>query len=498
MQQGLSALFALLICFSANGEEPRSTQPSTLNSQPSTLLAGFASVDITPPLDTGRPVWIAGYGHNRAAQGIHDPLFARAVVLNDGSHKLALVSVDLVGLQYPAVQQIRSALADFGYVMVASTHNHEGPDVIGLWGTSPVRSGVDPEYVRLVIDRVVKAVREADSAAVPAVAEYGVAQDDSLLGDSRLPIVYDGVLRVIRFKRVTDDRPLGLLVQWNCHPESLGPRNQLLTADFPWATIRYLQEQCGCPVAYFTGAVGGLMSNPAQRIKDDQGQFLPDGNFDYAERYGVEVGRLALQALKDAAPIKLSPIKVSARPITVPLHNPLYHVARTIGVLRRSGRLWTGEFETLGEPIETTASDRPVAIETEVAYLRCGELHVACIPGELYPELVYGQYQEPVEPNVDFPSAPLEPTVMKTLPGEKTLLLGLANDEIGYIIPKRQWDEAAPYAYGRTSKQYGEINSVGPEVAPILMQALVNRVREAGEQSKGTTDNTDHTDKSRK
>jgi hypothetical protein len=84
-----------------------------------------------------------------------------------------------------------------------------------------------------------------------------------------------------------------------------------------------------------------------------------------------------------------------------------------------------------------------------------------------------------VEPNVDFPTAPLEPAVMPTLPGEKTLLIGLANDEVGYIIPKRQWDQAPPYAYGREDSQYGEVNSCGPEVAPALMEALVRRVREA-------------------
>ncbi len=67
---------------------------------------------------------------------------------------------------------------------------------------------------------------------------------------------------------------------------------------------------------------------------------------------------------------------------------------------------------------------------------------------------------------------------MKLLPGDKTLLFGLANDELGYIIPKRQWDVSAPFCYGRKTSQYGEINSCGPEVAPILMKALENRVKE--------------------
>jgi hypothetical protein len=113
-----------------------------------------------------------------------------------------------------------------------------------------------------------------------------------------------------------------------------------------------------------------------------------------------------------------------------------------------------------------------------VAYLRLGELHVACIPGELYPELVYGQFQDPVETAADFPTAPLEPTVASLMPGKRWMLVGLANDEVGYIIPKRQWDREAPYAYGREYSQYGEINSCGPEVAPIILDALQRRVAE--------------------
>jgi hypothetical protein len=57
--------------------------------------------------------------------------------------------------------------------------------------------------------------------------------------------------------------------------------------------------------------------------------------------------------------------------------------------------------------------------------------------------------------------------------------LGLANDELGYIIPKRQWDKVAPYCYGNETGQYGEINSCGAQVAPILMTALKLRVEEA-------------------
>ena len=109
-------------------------------------------------------------------------------------------------------------------------------------------------------------------------------------------------------------------------------------------------------------------------------------------------------------------------------------------------------------------------------------MHVAGIPGELYPELVYGRVQSPVDSGADFPDAPVEPAITQTLPGDKWLIIGLANDEIGYIIPKCQWDERPPYCYGRTKSQYGEINSCGPNVAPVIMQALSKRVQETASQ----------------
>ena len=90
------------------------------------------------------------------------------------------------------------------------------------------------------------------------------------------------------------------------------------------------------------------------------------------------------------------------------------------------------------------------------------------IPGEIYPELVLGKVQDPVDPGADFPDAPIEPAIYGQLKGKHKMMIGLGNDEIGYIIPKRQWDEKAPFCYGLKKAQYGEENSVGPDTAPII------------------------------
>src|SRR5262245_4474947 len=222
------------------------------------------------------------------------------------------------------------------------------------------------------------------------------------------------------------------------------------------------------------------MSLPGGRIFDAAGKELREGTYEYAEKYGKEVAALAAKAAAASQPIELTPFVVSSKSIAVPVQNSLYRAARAVGVLKRDGLVWRGDFHDLSEPMVAEKADLPSAVESEVAYLRLGELHVACIPGELYPELVYGKFQEPVEPDADYPDSPKEPVVAELMPGPKWLLVGLANDEVGYIIPKRQWDKAPPYAYGRENAQYGEVNSCGADVAPIIMQALKERIAEAG------------------
>lgn len=456
------------------------------------LMVGFGSADITPDMETKKPVWMAGYGNGRRATGVHDPLMARVVTLAHDDQKIAIVSVDLIGLQYPEVKRIREELADFAYVLVTSTHNHEGPDVIGIWGRGPISRGVDDAYVDLIIARVVQACRDADGSAVAATAKLGTESNEELLGDSRLPKVKDPILRALRFDRAGTDEPIGLLVQWNCHPEALGPKNTLLTADFPAATVDKLSKQYGCPVVYASGALGGLMAPPDGVIKSDAGEPLLEGDFEFSNQYGYAVAKVAAAAIDGSRAIELRPLRVEKQTIAIPVKNPLYRLARLLGVLKRDVYLWTGSPDEVGAKVTSENRDLSVgkltAVESEVACLALGDLRIACIPGELYPELVYGNFQEPAADGVDYPEASLEPTVESNFPRKSWMLLGLANDEVGYIIPKRQWDKAAPYAYGKPDGQYGEINSCGPDTAPIVMQTLRDLVERIDGPPDASTD----------
>ncbi len=439
------------------------------------LTVGFADQDVTPELGK-KPVYMAGFGQNRLAAKVHDPLTVQAVVLADGDARIALVSVDVVGLFLTSVERIRAQLPGFTYVLVSATHNHEGPDTLGLWGPNPIKSGVDADYLKKLEAACVEAAKTADHRRQPATVVIGAASDPSLLRDTRLPIVLHDELVAIRFEQTGSKKPIGVLVQWNCHPESLDSRNTELTADFVHYTRAHLKKSQGCPVAYFTGTVGGLMTTLRLVVKDEKGEELKDGTFEKAERYGTLVGQLAEKALKNASTATLTPLKVHTRAILVPVDNNLYRLAWQFGTLNRELYPWEGTAMPKAFTPTKDAS-KPAAVKTEVGYLKLGDLEVAVIPGEIYPELVLGKVQDPADPGADFPDAPIEPSIYGHLKAKHKMLIGLGNDELGYIIPKRQWDEKPPFCYGLKKAQYGEQNSVGPDAAPVICGVFQDLVR---------------------
>src|SRR5262245_13268394 len=353
------------------------------------LRVGFGAVDITPDIKA-KPVYIAGYGKNRIAKGVHDPLMARAFVVADGDKKIAIASVDLVGLFHPLVEQVRKRLTGFEYVLVSSTHNHEGPDTLGLWGPNAFQSGVDPAYLKHVEDGVVAAIRQADKDLQAAAARIGVVQAPELVRDSREPYVKHDDLVALQF----DDprgKKVGVVVQWNCHPEDMGDKNTQITADYVWATVAHLQTKHGCPVVYLTGTVGGLMTTLGLEVKDEQGSPLKAGTFERTERYGKLLGIAADKALATAKPVTLTPFTVQRREIYLPIDNQFYLLGWKLGVLDRQSYRWIGDANKAAPLPASAANDddkkqdaAPLrkCIKSEVARLRLGDLDVAAIPGE--------------------------------------------------------------------------------------------------------------------
>src|SRR5271165_6966901 len=121
------------------------------------LRVGFGERNVSPQVGQ-KPVYMAGFGKNRLATGIRDRIMARAVVFADDKSKIAIASVDVIGLFHPFVEKIRKRVPGFSYVLVSSSHNHEGPDTLGLWGPNSLQSGLDPDYIKKIIKALVGAM----------------------------------------------------------------------------------------------------------------------------------------------------------------------------------------------------------------------------------------------------------------------------------------------------------------------------------------------------
>lgn len=452
---------------------------ATARAEPRPLRVGFARHTINPDLSNPkRPVWVAGFGQNRRATGLHDDLWAIATVLDDGHTRLGIAVLDAIGMFHDDVVAIRRALpADLrlDYVVVCTTHNHSTPDLLGLWGPSPFRSGVDPAYRQQVLQTTARCLAEAAAALRPArMALLEIPMTvEGLIADTRPPIVFDPDIRVMLFLDATNDSVLGSLVGWANHPETPWSGNQELTADF----CGYLREALAEGVVlegkrvlegvggvhlYINGAIGGLMTtHPATVVRDPfTGEELKEPSHAKARAVGWQLAARIRPHLSDAAAraVAHAPIAIRARTIEIPLANRGYLAAAILGLLDRGHSSW-------------------MRIRTEVALITVGEASIACVPGEIYPEIINGGIEHPA--GADFDVEPVEvPPLRELMPGRVKFVFGLANDEIGYIIPKSQWDEKPPHPYGAKRSPYGEINSVGPDAGPCVHSALAELCRQ--------------------
>ena len=437
----------------------------------SIIHAGFAQIDITPDPKASR-VYIAGFGDNRVATGVHDPLFARAIYLEQpGGKKIAIVSVDLVGLFRDFVLDTRALVPEVDHLVICSTHNHNGPDTLGLWGPGLGRSGVDKAYMKSIQNQIPGLIRKAISHAQPCKVVAAKASAPELMRDGRLPNILHDDLVILRFDAVKTGTPHGFLLQWNNHPETVDSDGTLITADFPSPAMDTLSKSLRCQGIYLTGTVGGLMTTIGVKVKDKAGAEMPLKKFETMERLGTLLGEKALSALSGAQTVQFSSLQYKGKVIHLPVENKGYQAFFKLGAFNRKAFVETapGNYESI-KPSD--AGDRKFWMQSEIGWIGLGDAEFFLVPGEIYPELVLGKFQDPVDPGADFPAAPMEPSLFSMSRAKWKMTVGLANDEVGYIIPKRQWDEKPPFCYGREKSQYGEINSLGNETAPRLSGAF--------------------------
>jgi hypothetical protein len=288
------------------------------------------------------------------------------------------------------------------------------------------------------------------------------ARTPGLVEDGRLPREIDDTIVALQATGA-DGTTLGTLVDWSSHPEALGGRNTLVTSDYAHFLRARVEQALGGTCVFVVGSIGGLMTPLGLKLQAADGRPIPADTFALAQAVGERAADTAVAALRGASgPGASTALEHRSAVAYLPLDNRLFRLATVLGVLDR--RLYSQ-----GRPATSLFGDD---LETEVGFLRVGDLEALLVPAEIYPELVRGAIQDPQDPGADFPGAGKERALSTFFRAPHRMVVGLANDEIGYVLPRSQWDAKAPYAYGRSEDQYGEVNSTGPGAAARLVTAF--------------------------
>jgi hypothetical protein len=407
------------------------------------LYVGAAKVDITPPVETyedangnGRydqgepfddlngdgkwtPVWLAGFGQARAALSVHDPVWARAILFEQDGRRAVVVSCDIVGFLHPRVRSLREKIQGVDFVIFASTHCHSGPDTVGIWGPFPGLSGLSTTVLQRLEQGVLDCVRQAIAARVPASLAAASAQVEGVCKDIRKPDVRNETAASL-VARGRDGKPVAVLVNFAMHPEGMGSKNRALSSDYP----HYLREAAerdfpGAVAVFVSGDLGGMQTPDVK-----------EPTWDEIRRCGETIAARAKESLAGAPEVAVLGMRFESREVEFPLRNRKFLAAFQQGVF--------------GKDIGYTLKEKQgeFLLKSEVSALRLGEILFVTVPGEALPEV--GK------------------EVFSLMNAKHRFLIGLGQDEVGYILPKADFDP----------KKYEESMSLGPETAPTLLDAL--------------------------
>src|SRR5581483_11868886 len=302
-------------------------------------------------------IYLAGFGNDRMALGCHDDIWARALVIDDGTHRVALAVLDLVGMlkhgSYYGFAHAQAMLEpDLGITdfVFASTHDHEAPDALGLWGPEELTDGKFPLYLAWVDRQTARAIREAVASLTPVAevrpAHTSPAEDPELEGlqvrtGCRPPWVFDQELRAIAFERA-DGSTIATLVNWATHPESLESENVYVSSDFVHSIRDEVERGRGGTAVYFSGDLGAV-EIVGDTCVGGADAHEPDGSNDFdrrddlgfarTDRIGRTVGGAALRALAAAEPVPVAGLDVKSTSYRFAGSNATFELGRAIGIL---------------------------------------------------------------------------------------------------------------------------------------------------------------------
>ena len=397
------------------------------------MNAGTARIDITPD----HAVWMEGMIRSHLSTGVHDPIFAKALVLANGSElsdACAIVSLDLCILATPDCQAIRAMAAKqtgipADRIILACAHNHSGPATMGL--NNPRADA----YMESLPAMIIAAIEKAAAAMVPAAVGCASGHEDTISHYRRL-LADDGHVvmnweswpaeRIVRTLGVIDPEvgvmkivtanasatPLGILFNHAGHPNVMSGDNYLITPDYPGRAEALLEQSFGGTAMFINGAQGSM---------DIDG--LKDRDWAGRDRVGQALADAVAQTVQSIKPSAHAKLRVASTHYTVPARKiSAKELAWADRILKQTGGAVKAVADGVGDDYKANLYLRLSKVQhqeipLEQICLAVDDCAFFSFPGELFTEIGM--------------------QIKAASPFGHTYVMGLANGYIGYV-PTRE------------------------------------------------------------
>lgn len=305
--------------------------------QVETIRVGTGKVDITPPFTIP---YLGGVPRHGYFQGVHDPLYARAAVLDDGKTQIAIISADMIGYSDIPFGPDGSVVRELGRrvealtgipasnVLLAATHAHSTPD--GSWISRMDEVPAVGPWYESHLDQLASAVVMATQHKETCVLKVGtgdgkgiawnrriLGKDGGLYNWHRRPAddqivdwgVNDHDVGVWLFESVETEQPICVFVNFACHPTTVQVQ-PLVSADFPGLMAKIMEETLGCTTLFLQGMCGNV--RPVST----------DHQFKDVQRHGIALAGVGLKVVGTLMQRETKPIGTSIQVVSDRLMMP--------------------------------------------------------------------------------------------------------------------------------------------------------------------------------
>ena len=407
------------------------------------LKIGSAAVKITPP--EGTPM--AGYYYDRGATGVHDDLYAKALVIEKDGSKVALITCDLVLVSADMVSKIRSIVEKTvgiqpDHVMVSATHSHTGPvipdKVVDIYKSTGRTAEIHTKYISELPGMIAGSVKLANSSLAPSELSLGSGHEESISFNHRF-FMTDGTVgwnpgkmnpKIIEpagpidpevfvlFAATADGKPLSTYVNFAVHLDNVGGTD--ISADMPYTLSTILGKIKGIDmVTMFAQGCSGNINHINVKTKE------PQKGHTEAQRIGTVLAGEVIKTYTRLLPLEITSVSAKRENVKLNLADVKPEelpIARDI--ISRAGKPDAPKFIELVNAYKVMdVLDRkgePVNAEIQVIALG-DQCAIVGLDGEVFTEL--GMY------------------IKSRSPYKYTMVVELANGCIGYVPDRKAFIE---------------------------------------------------------